>query len=134
MNTNFGSAIPLSRAAPRVTNRLDEYPHLKHIQPKVDHRGESTAPSVQEQYDSILANAVPKGAVERPVKNSADYDREIARQARTAAAGSAIETAEAKAIDSRIDRLESLIAAQAQQIAQLLARIDVLDGAALGAA
>jgi len=115
--------------------------HRRSKSARVDHRGAlnddgtpkypSTELPVDEQYASMRANAAPRIA-ERPVRTQADFDREQLRQAASAGAGSAINSGETQAINARFDRLEALIAVQAEQIAQLFARIDVLDGAAVG--
>jgi hypothetical protein len=140
---NTGTPTPLSRYTGPAVLKAHEVTgdHRRSKSVRVDHRGAlnddgtpkypSSELSVDEQYASMRANAAPKIA-ERPVRTQADFDREQLRQAASAAAGSAINSGEAKAINARFDRLEALIAAQAEQIAQLFARIDVLDGAAVG--
>jgi hypothetical protein len=127
MNTNLGPAIPLSRAAPRVTNRLDEYPWLKAHPSRVDRRGESPPVDVGGQYASILANTAPKGAVERRQISPVEAAAVEARQARTAGTAPANESRDMSQV---LTMLEAILA----RLDALEARVTIIDGNATGEA
>jgi hypothetical protein len=107
-----------------VKTYQDMHPHLKRIA-REDFRGRepSTQLSPAEEAAAMRATAEGRG-------NHASRVARTAFEAASVVAGSAISLGDARAISARLDRLEALVAAQDGVIAQLLTRLDVLDGAA----
>jgi len=128
MNTNLGTAIPLSSALPQRRSAVEFYgDHRRNKSAREDHRGDAPPIDVGEQYASILANAAPKGAIERRQISPLEATAIEARQA--AAAG----TAAAVAVPD-MSQVLSLLAALLDRLNALEARVSIIDGASEGAA
>jgi hypothetical protein len=136
MITNLGPAIPLSSALPQRRSAVEFYgDHRRNKSAREDHRGDAPPIDVGEQYASILANAAPKGNAERrqitPLEATTTRSRlDLTGDAMPTQASIAalLERLDAlNAIHARLDKLDAAIA-------QLLERVNILDGNTTGEA
>jgi hypothetical protein len=141
---NIGTPRPFHQPAAAPVQSTSLYQHLAHIKPRIDRRTEtdeqgnlkypSTALSTEDQYKSIAANARPKGAIER--RQISPLEAATTRP-RLDLTGDAMPTQ--ASIAALLERLDSLQAIHARldkldaAIAQLSARVETLDGNAVGA-
>jgi hypothetical protein len=93
---------------PPIVKTIEEvYPHLRGINPVVDHRSANPKPSAP-----LPAYGAPmRGNVDRTVHSQANADSMLARQAARQAAGAAIKAADMQRLVVRLEALEARLSA-----------------------
>jgi hypothetical protein len=121
----------LNTAITPVLTMAERFPHLQPVE-RPDRRGHAVALTPNQVYESINAGCAPKGAIDRP-RHSREASNLIAVR-KAQGAGTARDGGAAAVITVQHAALSELVLTLSAQVANLSARVDVLDGASCDAA